>query len=149
MQLDKRIQEKIGKHDLVRWNVGSSEKDVLYIAHVGKDWLEMNLFGNLECMKNSSLTFFIQYGVWVGTLGNEKDKEGKNLGGKGMRPNLSCPSLSLSFSLLLFMVNWSCFTSFNFVGCLFGQLAAICSKLKHLKHLVFKVLVDDLGVEGF
>jgi len=48
-----------------------------------------------------------------------------------------------------FVLSWSCFTSFNVVGCLFGQLAAICSKLKHLKHLVFKVLVGNLGVEGF
>jgi len=29
----------------------------------------------------SSLTFFIQYGVAVGTLGNEKDKEEEYLGG--------------------------------------------------------------------
>ena len=25
----------------------------------------------------------------------------------------------------------------------------MCPKLKHLKHLVLEVLVDDLGVEGF
>ena len=31
---------------------------------------------------------------------------------------------------------------------LFGQLAAMCSKLKHLKHLGLEVLVGDLGVEG-
>jgi len=43
--------------------VGVQKKDVLYIAHVGKDCLEMILFGKLEGMKKSSLTFFIQYGV--------------------------------------------------------------------------------------
>jgi len=32
-------------------------------------------------MKKSSLTFFIQYGVEVGTLGNEKDKEEEYLVG--------------------------------------------------------------------
>ena len=63
MQLDKRIEEEIGKLDLVLWNVGSSEKDVLYTDHVGKDCLEMILFGKLEGMKKSSLTFIIQYGV--------------------------------------------------------------------------------------
>jgi len=31
---------------------------------------------------------------------------------------------------------------------LFGQLADMCPKLKHLKHLVLEVLVGDLGVEG-
>jgi len=30
-----------------------------------------------------------------------------------------------------------------------GQFAAMCPKLKHLKHLVREVLVGDLGVEGF
>jgi len=33
--------------------------------------------------------------------------------------------------------------------CLVGHVAVMCSKLKHLKHLVFEVLVADLGVEGF
>ena len=32
---------------------------------------------------------------------------------------------------------------------LFGQLAAMSPKLKHLKYLVFEVLVGDLEVEGF
>jgi len=30
-----------------------------------------------------------------------------------------------------------------------GQFAAMCLKLKHLKHFIFEVLVGDLGVEGF
>ena len=30
-----------------------------------------------------------------------------------------------------------------------GQFAAICPKLKHLKHLICEVSVGDLGVEGF
>jgi len=30
---------------------------------------------------------------------------------------------------------------------LFGQLAAMCPKLKHLKYFVLEVLVGDLGVE--
>ena len=30
---------------------------------------------------------------------------------------------------------------------LFGQLAAMCPKPKHLKHFVLEVLVGDLGVE--
>ena len=30
---------------------------------------------------------------------------------------------------------------------LFGHLAAMCPKLKHLKHFVLEVLVGDLGVE--
>jgi len=32
-------------------------------------------------MKKSSLTFFNQVGVEIGTLGNEKDKEEEDLGG--------------------------------------------------------------------
>jgi len=35
----------------------------------------MILFGKIGGMKKSSLTFFIQYGVEVGILDNEKDKE--------------------------------------------------------------------------
>jgi len=31
---------------------------------------------------------------------------------------------------------------------LFGQLAAVCPKPKHLKHLVIEVLVGDLVLEG-
>jgi len=30
---------------------------------------------------------------------------------------------------------------------LFGQLAAMCPKPKHLKHFVLEILVDDLGVD--
>jgi len=41
LQLDKRIQEDIGKLDLALGNVGSSKKDVLYKDHVGKDYLGM------------------------------------------------------------------------------------------------------------
>jgi len=37
----------------------------------------------------------------------------------------------------------------NIVVFLCGQFAAMCPKLKHLKHLIFEVLVGDLGVEGF
>ena len=33
--------------------------------------------------------------------------------------------------------------------CLFGHVAAMCPKLKHLKYFGFEVLVGDLGVEGF
>jgi len=33
--------------------------------------------------------------------------------------------------------------------CLFGHVATKCPKLKHLQHLVFEILVGDLGVEGF
>ena len=29
------------------------------------------------------------------------------------------------------------------------QFAAMCPKLKHLKHLIFEVSVGDLGVKGF
>jgi len=79
----------------------------------------------------------------------KKDKEGKHLGGEGMRPMVSWPSFSLSFSLFVCVLCWSCFTSCSFMVRLFGRLAAICPKLKHLKHLVFEVLVGDLGVEGF
>jgi len=41
----------------------------------------MILFGKLGGMKNSSLTFFSQYGVEVGILDNEKDKEEEYLVG--------------------------------------------------------------------
>ena len=40
----------------------------------------MIFFGKIGGMKKSSLTFFNQDGVEVGTLGNEKDKE-EYLGG--------------------------------------------------------------------
>ena len=82
-------------------------------------------------------------------LENEKYKEGKHLGGEGMRPIVSWPSFSLSISLLDFVLWWSCFISFNNMVSLNGHLAAMCPKLKHLKHFVFEVLVGDLGVEGF
>jgi len=82
-------------------------------------------------------------------VGNEKDKEGKHLGGEGMRPIVSWPSFSLSFFLLDFVLWWSCFTSFNNVVPLSGQLADMSPKCKHLKHFVFEVLVGDLGVEGY
>jgi len=72
----------------------------------------MILFGKIGDMKKSSLTFFIQYGVEVGTLGNEKDKEEEYLVGvarvnksdlveKVLRLGLSCTSFSFSFSLLV------------------------------------------------
>jgi len=38
---------------------------------------------------------------------------------------------------------------FNIMVCLFGHVAAMCPKLKHLKYFGFEVLVGDLGVEGF
>ena len=79
----------------------------------------------------------------------KKIRKEKHLGGEGMRPIVFWPSFSLSFSLLDFVLWWSCFTSFNNVVPLSGQLAAMCPKLKHLKHFVFEVLVGDLGVEGF
>jgi len=63
LQLDKRIQDDIGKLDLAFGNDGSSEKDVLYKDHVGKDCLGMILFEKIGGKKKSSLTFFIQYGV--------------------------------------------------------------------------------------
>jgi len=100
-------------------------------------------------MLRSSLKFLNKDVKYSEFLGNEKEKEEKHLGGEGIRPIVSWPSVSLSFSLLDFVLSWFCFTSLNVAGCLFGQLAAICSKLKHLKHLVFKFLVGDLGVEGF
>jgi len=31
---------------------------------------------------------------------------------------------------------------------LLGQLAAMCPKLRHLKHFLLEVLVGDLGVKG-
>jgi len=37
---------------------------------------------------------------------------------------------------------------FNIMVCLFGHVATMCPKLKHLKHFGFEVLVSDLGVEG-
>ena len=61
-----------------------------------------------------------------------------------MRPMLSCPSFSLSFSLLVFVLSWSCFTSCNIMVSLFGQLTAMCPKPKHL---VLEVLMGDLWVE--
>ena len=65
-----------------------------------------------------------------------------------MRLIVSCPSFSLSFSLLLFWLSWDCLTMFNIMVCLFGHVATMCPKLKHLKHFGFEVLVSDLGVEG-
>jgi len=97
----------------------------------------------------ASLNFLSKNVKYLECLSNEKDKEGKHLGSEGIRLMVSWPSFSLSLSLLVFILSWSCFTAFNVGGCLVGQLPAICSKLKHLKHLVFKVLVGDLGVEGF
>jgi len=52
-------------------------------------------------MKKASLTFFNQDGGEVRTFGNEKDKEGKHLGGERRRPMSTWPSLSFSLSLLV------------------------------------------------
>jgi len=54
---------------------------------------------------------------------------------------------SFSFSFLAFVLIWSSFTSSDIVVLLFGQLAAMCPKPKHLKHFVLEILVDDLGVD--
>jgi len=52
-------------------------------------------------MNKPSLTFFNEDGGEVGTLGNEKDKEGKHLGGERIRPMSIWPSLSFSFLLVV------------------------------------------------
>jgi len=44
LQLDKRMQEEMGKFDLAFINVGSSEKEVLKAEHVGKYCLGMMKF---------------------------------------------------------------------------------------------------------
>jgi len=100
-------------------------------------------------MSITSLNFLNKNVKYLELWGNEKDKEGKHLGGEGISPIVSWPSFSLSCSVLDFVLWWSCFTSFNDVVPLSGQLAAMCPKHKHLKHFVFEVLVGDLGVEGF
>ena len=100
----------------------------------------------------SSLKFFNKDGELVETFGNEKEKEEVYLGGaiifvwaNMMKPVwLSSP---FSFSLLAFVLIWSLFTSCNIMVLLFGKLAAMCPKPKHLKHFIFRVLVGDLVVE--
>ena len=52
-------------------------------------------------MKKSFLTFLNQDGGEIGTLGNEKDKEGKHLGGERIRPMSTWPSLSFSYLLVV------------------------------------------------
>ena len=54
-----------------------------------------------------------------------------------MRPMVSCPSFSLSCSLMLFMLGWSCLTTCNIMVLLFGHVATMCPKLNFLKHFGF------------
>jgi len=48
-------------------------------------------------MKKATLTFFNQDGGEVRTFGNEKDKEGKHVGGERIRPMSTWPSLPCHF----------------------------------------------------
>ena len=69
-------------------------------------------------MKKSSLTFFIQYGVEVGILDNEKDKEEEYVVGVAQVNKIELVEKvswlvlpCTSFSLLIFIFIWSSWTS--------------------------------------